>query len=92
MWQIGVMDVGDSDTKIHGTQKPLECMERPIRHHKGNVYEPFAGSGTTIVASERQNRICYAMEIDPGYVGVILERLSQMGLSPELVTDSAKAA
>lgn len=49
-----------------------------------SVYEPFAGSGTTIVAAERQNRTCYAMEIDPGYVGVILERLSLMGLEPEL--------
>lgn len=69
----------------HPTQKPLECMERPIRNHKGDVYEPFAGSGTTIVAAERQNRTCYAMEIDPGYVGVILERLSLMGLEPELL-------
>ena len=85
LWQIGVMDVGDMDTKIHGTQKPLECMQRPIRNHEGDVYEPFAGSGTTIVAAERQNRTCYAMEIDPGYVGVILERMSMMGLEPILV-------
>ena len=69
----------------HGTQKPVECMERPIRNHEGDVYEPFCGSGTTIVAAERQGRTCYAMEISPAYTAVILERLSAMGLTPELV-------
>ena len=44
----------------HSTQKPLECMERPIRHHKGDVYDPFVGSGTTILAAEAQGRTCYA--------------------------------
>jgi len=89
LWNIPARD--DSGLG-HGTQKPLECMERPIRHHKGDVYEPFAGSGTTIVAAERQNRTCYAIEIDPGYVAVILERLSLMGLEPELQTELAAAA
>lgn len=86
LWKIGVMDVGDTDTKAHGTQKPLECMARPIRNHKGDVYDPFIGSGTTMVAAERERRICYGMEIDPAYVAVILERLTGMGLSPNRVT------
>lgn len=86
LWQIGVMAVGDADMKTHGTQKPLECMERPVRHHAGDVYEPFAGSGTTLVASERQARTCYAIELSPAYVAVILERLTGMGLSPHRVT------
>jgi len=86
LWKIGVMDVGDTDTKVHATQKPLECMARPIRNHKGDVYDPFLGSGTTMVAAEREQRICYGMEIDPGYVAVILERLTGMGLSPHRVT------
>jgi hypothetical protein len=67
----------------HGTQKPLECMARPIRNHGGkddDVYDPFLGSGTTMVASERAGRICYGMELDPAYVAVILERLSNIGL------------
>ena len=84
LWKIDLLGEGDDDMKSHGTQKPLECMERPIRHHAGDVYEPFAGSGTTIVAAERQRRTCYAMELDEKYVAVILERLSRMGLSPEL--------
>ena len=58
----------------HSTQKPVECMERPIRNHAGDVYEPFAGSGTTIIAAERQGRTCYAMEIEPKYVQVCIDR------------------
>lgn len=58
----------------HSTQKPVECMERPIRNHEGDVYDPFVGSGTTIIAAERQHRICYAMEIEPGYVDAAVRR------------------
>ena len=52
----------------HPSMKPVECMERPIRNHSGDVYDPFVGSGSTIIAAERQGRSCFAMEIDPGYV------------------------
>lgn len=69
----------------HSTQKPLECMARPIRNHEGDVYEPFAGSGTTIVAAQNLNRKCYALEISPDYCAVILERMQEAfpGLSLE---------
>ncbi|MDD5458135.1 MAG: DNA methyltransferase [Phycisphaerae bacterium] len=40
----------------------------------GIVYEPFAGSGTTIIAAERLGRRCFAMEIDPVYVDVAVKR------------------
>lgn len=59
----------------HSTQKPLECMARPIRNHEGDVYEPFCGSGTTMVAAENLKRKCYALEISPDYCAVILERM-----------------
>jgi len=58
----------------HSTQKPLECMARPIRNHKGDVHDPFLGSGTTLIAAERLGRRCYGMEIDPGYVDVSVAR------------------
>jgi DNA modification methylase len=51
----------------HSTQKPLEAMARPIRNHAGDVYDPFVGSGTTIVAAEHLDRTCFAMEISPAY-------------------------
>jgi site-specific DNA-methyltransferase (adenine-specific) len=61
----------------HGTQKPLECMLRPILNNsaKGQeVYDPFCGSGTTLIACEKSDRICYAMELSPAYVDMTLAR------------------
>ena len=58
----------------HSTQKPLECMERPISYHDGDVYDPFVGSGTTSIAAERLGRRCYAMEIEPRYCDVAIKR------------------
>jgi len=58
----------------HSTQKPLECMERPMSYHEGDVYDPFVGSGTTIIAAERLGRRCYAMEIEPRYCDVAIKR------------------
>jgi DNA modification methylase len=67
----------------HPTQKPVECMARPIRNHEGDVYEPFAGSGSTVIAAEACGRRSYAIELDPGWVAGILERLSELGLNPK---------
>lgn len=61
----------------HGTQKPVECMARPIRNHGGKddaVYDPFLGSGTTLIAAEQLGRRCFGMEIDPAYCDVIVQR------------------
>jgi DNA modification methylase len=59
----------------HGTQKPVECMARAIRNHDASdVYEPFAGSGTTIVACEQHGRRCLAIELEPRYVQVTIDR------------------
>ena len=70
----------------HSTQKPVECMERPLRHHSGNVYDPFVGSGTTIIAATKQNRTCYAVELSPAYVDVCKKRWEQFtGEEAELV-------
>jgi hypothetical protein len=61
----------------HGTQKPVACMQRPIENNSSPgqaVYDPFSGSGTTIIAAEMTGRHCYGMEIDPVYVDVAVER------------------
>jgi DNA modification methylase len=59
----------------HSTQKPVECMQRPMRNHEPcDVYDPFVGSGTSIVAAEREGRRCYALDIDPGYCDVSVRR------------------
>ena len=86
LWAI---DKPRSNETGHSTQKPLECMARPIRNHThAEVYEPFNGSGTTMVAAQELGRKCYAMELDPRYVAVALQRLSDMGLTPELIEEA----
>lgn len=54
----------------HGTQKPVEAMARALRNHAGEVYDPFVGTGTTIIAAEMEGRCCFAMDISPAYVDV----------------------
>jgi DNA modification methylase len=61
----------------HSTQKPVECMARPMRNHSGDVHDPFLGSGTTMVAAQNLQRICYGMEISPDYCAVILDRMQR---------------
>lgn len=81
VWEIKNMhatqgDVDDGKTE-HSTQKPVECMARPIRNNSKrgqSVYDPFCGSGTTIIASELEGRVCYAVELEPNYCDVIVER------------------
>jgi len=61
----------------HSTQKPVECMKRPIENNSSpgqGVYEPFSGSGTTIIAAEMTGRHCYAIELNPAYVDVAVKR------------------
>ena len=75
LWQI-VTKGQDAET-VHGTQKPVECRHRPIENNSSPgqaVYEPFSGSGTTIVAAELAGRRCFALELDPAYVDVAVLR------------------
>jgi DNA modification methylase len=61
----------------HPTQKPIELMRRPIQNHTkrgGIVYDPFLGSGTTLIAAELTERACYGLELDPKYTDVIIQR------------------
>jgi DNA modification methylase len=60
-----------------GTQKPIECMKRPIENNSepgDAVYEPFSGSGTTIIAAEMTGRRCFAIELNAAYVDVAIRR------------------
>ena len=61
----------------HGTQKPVECMKIPIENNSSPgqaVYEPFSGSGTTIIAGEMTGRSVHAIELNPAYVDVAIKR------------------
>lgn len=83
MWDIASLNAaGRQEERVnHGTQKPVECMARPIRNHGGkddDVYDPFLGSGTTIIAAEQLSRRCYGLEIEPRYCDVIVARWEKL--------------
>lgn len=74
LWQIPKPQKSETG---HGTQKPVECMKRPIENNSSPgqaVYEPFSGSGTTIIAAEMTGRSCHAIELNPAYVDVAVQR------------------
>lgn len=66
------------DRTEHPTQKPIVCMSIPINNHSGDVYDPFLGSGTTMVASHQLGRKCYGMELDEKYCQVIIDRMRKL--------------
>lgn len=75
VWRI-TRKVGARDDE-HATKKPVEIVERAIRHasQRGeSVLDLFGGSGTTLLASERLGRKCFMMELEPKYVDVTLSR------------------
>ncbi len=66
----------DAETR-HATQKPVECMRRPMLNNSSPgqaVYEPFLGSGTTLIAAQSCQRVCLAIEIDPLFVDLAIRR------------------
>lgn len=80
--QTTVWNINEREDAGHGhsTPKPVECMRRPIENNSlpgDGVYEPFSGSGTTIIAAEQTGRICYAMELNPPYVDMAIRRWQQ---------------
>jgi DNA modification methylase len=83
VWEVanlnpfGGSSAEENEVTGHGTQKPVEIMRRPLPNHTrpGEAcYDPFLGSGSTLIAAETCGRICYGMEIDPRYVDVAVLR------------------
>lgn len=83
LWQInnglsqgGPRKAEDAKTD-HSTQKPVECMRRAMLNNSSvgqAVYEPFCGSGSSIIAAEQIGRACFAIEVNPLYVDVAIKR------------------
>ncbi len=86
LWEISNLNPFGANQPVdevtgHGTQKPVELMQRPILNHieEGEtVYDPFLGSGSTLIAAERCNRVCYGLEIAPRYVDTIVLRWQKL--------------
>ena len=75
-------------SSFHPTTKPVELIAKMIANSSRAgevVYDPFCGSGSTLLAAHQLDRIGYGVEISPEYVAVCLQRLADLGLKPELV-------
>lgn len=73
IWEIPKTKKND----LHPTMKPVELVERAILNSSrpgGSVLDMFSGSGTTLIAAERRGRSCFAMELDPQYCDVTVNR------------------
>lgn len=72
--------------KNHPTSKPLDLLAYPISNStqaNAIVIDTFGGSGSTLMACEQSNRICYTMELDEKYASVILRRYVEDGGNPD---------
>jgi DNA modification methylase len=83
VWEVANLNpfggegAAENEATGHGTQKPVEIMRRPILNHTraGEAcYDPFLGSGSTLIAAESTGRICYGMDIEAKYVDVAVLR------------------
>lgn len=86
----GIWDDFQGEMSSHGhvAAFPVELPSRNIRLYsdKGDlIYDPFGGSGTTMVACEQLGRACRMIEIAPEYCSVILERMTGLGLTPQRI-------
>lgn len=71
-----------SQTMLHPTQKPIGLIQRALRNSSRPdeiVLDPFAGSGSTIIAADREGRTAYTMELDPIFIDVIIRRYAALG-------------
>lgn len=85
---LGGRDQGDTwffdrptSSPDHPTQKPVALIEQAISNSSvrgSDVWDPFLGSGTTLIAAERTGRRCFGMEMEPRYVQLAIERWEQM--------------
>jgi DNA modification methylase len=85
VWQVANLNPfgGDRDEEAtgHGAQKPVEVMRRPILNNTRmgeSVYDPFLGSGTTLIAAELTDRACLAIDIEPRYVDMAVKRWQKL--------------
>tara|TARA_R110002051_G_scaffold284383_3_gene346526 strand:- start:624 stop:1781 length:1158 start_codon:yes stop_codon:yes gene_type:complete len=76
--------------KLHPTMKPVDLIIFALsKWQSGKVLDLFLGSGSTLIACEKTNRICYGMELDPHYCDIIIKRWEDYtGQKAELLNGS----
>jgi hypothetical protein len=73
LWN-GMIRAGEHEKRKHPTQKPVKLLGFCLKFTSGEVFDPYAGSGTTLIAAEQLGRVCTAVELAPAYCDVIIER------------------
>ena len=76
LWN-GMIREGEHEKRVHPTQKPIMTLQKILNDftvEKQIIYDGFLGSGSTLIACEKTDRICYGMELDPKYCDVIVKR------------------
>jgi DNA modification methylase len=94
VWELTSVGNKERREMNHATPKPVGLWDKPIANHTkfGElIYEPFLGSGTTIIAAEMTGRKCFAMEIDPGYCDVAVARWEKFTGRKAELSDGKKA-
>jgi DNA modification methylase len=78
LWQVPPVSAGHASAADaltgHAAQKPVALFAKALANHTGDVLDPFAGTGTTLIAAEQLGRRASVLEIDPAYAQVALER------------------
>ena len=74
-----------AETGDHSCPKTVKLFKELLIYCKKTIYDPFIGSGTTLIACEKTNRICYGMELDPHYCDVICQRYVDYSGNTELI-------
>jgi len=72
--RIFVANRAELQGSVHPTQKPVSLVEWCVDMTEGTIFDPFLGSGSTLIAAEKTGRKCYGMELDPKYCDVIVKR------------------
>jgi DNA modification methylase len=93
VWEAPLLVTDDGRTG-HATQKPVGLMQRPILNHtrRGEaVYDPFLGSGSTIIAAASCGRVGVGIEIEPGYVDAAVRRVARFTQTPALLEGDGRA-
>jgi DNA modification methylase len=78
VWEFAAPGKQEDDARVgHPTQKPVGLIARSIANHGGDVYDPFSGSGTAIIAALQMERRAFCVEICPKWCDVAVERWQQ---------------
>ena len=94
IWFVRRIHMTDELLKAHPTQKPLALPRRALEKDTKKddlVVDFFLGSGTTLIACEEMNRICYGLELDPKYCDVIVKRWENLTGEKAVLTNAKSA-